>query len=85
MTQKICHKCCERFKGDGIHCVKCAAVKKSADEKVELLDMLKRFAAHGEQLWDDENFRNGYKKVSSGDLVDCRNLLRQFGVTEFNE
>lgn len=47
--------------------------------------MLSRFAVRGEQVWDDENFRDGYKKVSSGDLVDCRNLLRKFGITEFIE
>lgn len=51
----------------------------------ELLGMLSRFAVRGEQVWDDENFRDGYKKVSSGDLVDCRNLLRKFGITEFIE
>ena len=55
------------------------------DMTAELLDMLNRFASCGEQLWDDENFMQGYKKVSSGDLVDCRNLLRKFGVTDFNE
>lgn len=57
---------------------------KSADAIVELLEMLKRFADYGEQLWDDENFRDGYKKISSGDLVDCRELLRQFGITDFD-
>ena len=51
----------------------------------ELLAMLKRFAARGEQLWDDVNFRDGYKKIPSGDLVDCRNLLRKCGVTEFTD
>ena len=56
----------------------------AADAIVELLTMLKRFADCGEQLWDEENFRHGYKKISSGDLVDCRALLRQFGITNFD-
>ena len=57
---------------------------KAADAIVELLTMLKRFADRGEQLWDDENFRDGYKKIPSGDLLDCRELLRQFGITDFD-
>lgn len=55
----------------------------AANAIVELLAMLKRFADRGEQIWDDENFRDGYKKIPSGDLVDCRNLLREFGITHF--
>ena len=42
---------------------------------LQLIKMLKRFAVYG----DKEDFRGGYKKVSSGDLVDCRNLLKSFG------
>lgn len=41
-----------------------------------MLAMLERFACHGEILWDVENFRDGYKKISSGDLVDCRKLIK---------
>ena len=47
--------------------------------------MLQRFASLGEQLWDETDFRDGYKQIPSGDLVDCRSLLRQLGVTEFDE
>lgn len=57
---------------------------KAADAIVELLTMLKRFANRGEQLWDDEDFRDGYKKIPSGDLVECRELLRRFGITDFD-
>jgi hypothetical protein len=49
-------------------------------DQCRLLTMLRKFGVRGEQLWDDENFRDGYKKIPSGDLVDCRNLLRRFGV-----
>ena len=55
--------------------------KEAADEIEDMIEMLKRFALHGEQVWDDINFRDGYKKIPSGDLVDCRNLLRKYGVT----
>ena len=52
------------------------------DEAVEciesLLTMLERFARRGEDLWDREDFRDGYKKIPSGDLVDCRKLIRFF-------
>jgi len=47
----------------------------SADVIESLLSMLERFAVRGEGLWDRENFRDGYKKVPSGDLVDCRKLI----------
>jgi hypothetical protein len=47
----------------------------SADVIESLLSMLERFAVRGEELWDRENFRDGYKKVPSGDLVDCRKLI----------
>ena len=47
----------------------------------DLTNMLKQFANYGEQLWDEENFRLGYKKIPSGHLVDCRNLLRKFGIS----
>jgi hypothetical protein len=46
----------------------------------EIMGMLKRFAEYGEDEWDSENFRDGYKNVSGGDLVDCRSLLRKLGV-----
>jgi hypothetical protein len=50
-----------------------------------LIEMLQKFAEYGEDLWDEENFRGGYKKVRSGDLVDCRNLLREYGIHQFGE
>lgn len=50
-------------------------------DQCSLLTMLRRFAVYGEQLWDDEDFRDGYKKISSGILVDSRKLLRRFGVS----
>jgi len=51
----------------------------------ETVAMLKRFASKGEQLWDDLDFRDGYKKISSGDLIDCRNLLRKLGISDFDD
>lgn len=54
-------------------------------ECLRLIDMLKRFARRGEQIWDDDNFRDTYQTIPSGDLVDCRNLLREFGITEFDD
>lgn len=47
-----------------------------AAETIEaMLSMLEQFAMRGEALWDLENFRLGYKKVPSGDFVDCRKLI----------
>jgi hypothetical protein len=60
-------------------------LSRQVDTNDELLSMLKRFAERGEHVWDDENFRDGYKKIPSGDLVDCRELLRKYGVENFNE
>ena len=76
----------------GVHCVvrrlrsetcghssiaECNQLKSDAANTIEaLLAMLERFAVHGEELWDRENFRDGYKKVPSGDFVDCRKLIQ---------
>jgi hypothetical protein len=50
-------------------------------EQCSLLTMIRRFAVYGEQLWDAQDFRDGYKKISSGLLVDARKLIRRFGVS----
>jgi hypothetical protein len=46
----------------------------------ESLQLLREIGVHGEKLWDSDNFRGGYKKIGSGLLVDCRNLLRKHGI-----
>jgi hypothetical protein len=38
-------------------------LSRQVDTNDELLSMLKRFAERGEHVWDDENFRDGYKKI----------------------
>lgn len=61
-------------------------IQAEAAEAIErLLDILSGFAGYGEDLWDREDFRDGYKKIPSGKLVDCRVLLREFGITQFDE
>ena len=47
----------------------------SAELIKSLVEMLQRFAVYGVELWDEENFRDGYKKIPSGLLVDCRKLI----------
>lgn len=49
----------------------------SANKLEAAFAMLERFAEYGEELWDVENFRDGYKKINSGLLVDCRKLLKE--------
>ncbi len=41
----------------------------------DLIEIVVKLAQYGEVLWDEENFRDGYKKVDSGLLVDARAVL----------
>lgn len=49
-----------------------------------LLDIVKQLAGYGEELWDTNDFRDGYKKVRSGLIIDARKLLKRHNI-EFEE
>ena len=44
------------------------------------VELLKVIGSYGEPEWDKEVFRDGFKKVSSGDLVDVRSFLYELGI-----
>lgn len=47
---------------------------------LDLIKVVKEIAGYGEEVWDECNFRDGYKKVNSGVLVDARMTLKKYGI-----